>query len=91
MGRNRNYLEEQYQEAQLRINPEIQDICLIVEYPLMMYSSIQLPRKPTTLEMTSVWTNPREAAIFLDLDTEENNNKGSLFYSLSLIIEFIFQ
>ena len=53
-----------------RINPEIQDIC--PNYgtsPHDVYHLFNCPRKPTTLEIISLWTNLIEAAIFLDLDT----------------------
>ena len=59
-----------------RINPEIQDIFPNCgTSPHDVHHLFNCPRKPTTLEITSLWTNPREAAIFLDLDTEENDDE----------------
>ena len=59
-----------------RINTKIQNICPNCgASPNDVHHLFNCPRKPTTLEITSLWTNPREAAIFLDLDTEENDDE----------------
>ena len=59
-----------------RINPEIQDICPNCGIPPYdVHQLFNCPRKPTTLEITSLWTNPREAAIFLHWDTEGNDEE----------------
>ena len=57
-----------------RINPEIQDIgpnCGIS--PHDVHHLFKCPRNPITLEITSLWTNLREAVTFINLDTEEND------------------
>ena len=59
-----------------RINPEIQDISPnCASSPHDVHSLFNCPRKPTTFKITSLWTNPREAAIFLDIGTEENDDE----------------
>ena len=44
---------------------------LIVVYTFP-HHLFNFPGNPATLEITSLWTNPRVAALFLDLDTDEN-------------------
>ena len=62
-----------------RINHEIQDICPNCgTSPHYVHHLFNCPRKPTTLEITSLWTNPIEAEIFLYLDTEENDDETTI-------------
>ena len=72
LGRNKNYqaMRTRARLAQLRSG-----WCHITNNLMSRINpEIQDIYAPTTLEITSLWTNPSEAAPFLDLDTEENDD-----------------
>ena len=52
-----------------RINPEHQNICQKCNLPGHTTNHLfNCPTNPTNLDVRSLWTNPKEAAMFLELD-----------------------
>uniref|UniRef100_A0A8D8XLN6 Uncharacterized protein n=1 Tax=Cacopsylla melanoneura TaxID=428564 RepID=A0A8D8XLN6_9HEMI len=55
-----------------RLDPSIPDICPLCQNTNHdVHHLFACPAKPTSLDPTSLWTNPVEVAEFLDLETDQ--------------------